>query len=247
MEKTKVIGLFDSGMGGLTVLKQARAALPNEAFVYYADLEHVPYGTKSRDEIIHHTRLSVLKLLETYELKALVLACNTATSAAADTLRDQFNFPVIGMEPALKPALKMAGTKKVLVFATDFTLREPKFHRLVAKLDAATQISCLAMPGLVQLAEKGIFHGKEVTDYLMQQTKDIDLAAFSTLVLGCTHFKYFEETITNWSGLQLMDGHEGTVNRLRSYLSSTGTRPATAYLVSGTRVPEKHFQPWLLS
>lgn len=215
------IGFFDSGVGGATVLARAQASMPEEDFLYYADTLHVPYGEKPKGEVRGYIFDAVEEMVAE-GIKALVIACNTATSIAAGSLREKYSFPIIGMEPAVKPAvMRNAGSeKRVLVFATRLTLKETKFQQLVSAVDQHHIVDHLALPGLVKLAEQGIFDGPLAEDYLRRELAAFDLSCYGTAVLGCTHFPLFRRTFTELlpAGTDLIDGAEGTIRHLKATL-----------------------------
>ncbi|RAV05647.1 glutamate racemase [Paenibacillus sp. YN15] len=219
------IGFFDSGVGGATVLAKALGSMPEEDFLYYADTLHVPYGEKPKEEVRGHIFDAVAQMVDE-GIKALVIACNTATSIAAKELRERYSFPIIGMEPAVKPAvMRTAGSeKRVLVFATSLTLKEAKFQQLVSAVDQRHIVDHLALPGLVELAERGIFSGPEAEGYLRRALAPFDLGRYGTAVLGCTHFPLFRPVFAELlpAGTDLIDGAEGTVRHLRATLEKAG-------------------------
>lgn len=163
------IAIFDSGIGGLSVLYQAKRMLPEAHFLYYADEDHVPYGEKTREQILTYTDEAVRFLLE-QGADAIVLACNTATSVAAATLRDRYPLPIIGMEPAVKLALNQDDTHRVLVAATPITIRGNKLKCLVEHYDGHHLVDLLPLPGLVRFAEKGIYSGRPGTRLFKRAT-----------------------------------------------------------------------------
>ena len=214
------IGFFDSGIGGLSVLREALMLLPYENYIYFADSDNAPYGTKTKEEVKRLT-FDAVKFLNERKIKALVIACNTATSAAVRDLRKAYGFPVIGMEPAVKPAVekKNNGGKRVLVMATPLTLKEEKFQNLITRFDAEHIVDMLPAPKLVEFAEKHIFHGPEVTDYIKEiMPENID--QYGTLVLGCTHFPLFKQALEENmpKSINIIDGNKGTVNHLMDVL-----------------------------
>jgi glutamate racemase len=219
------IGFFDSGVGGATVLAHALDTMPEEDFLYYADTLHVPYGEKPKEEVRGHIFDAVEQMVDE-GIKALVIACNTATSIAVKALREKYSFPIIGMEPAVKPAvLRIAGSeKRVLVFATNLTLKEAKFQQLVSAVDQHHIVDHLALPGLVELAEQGIFGGPRAEEYLRRELAPFDLDCYGTAVLGCTHFPLFRPAFAELlsPGTALIDGAEGTVRHLKTTLDKTG-------------------------
>ncbi|CAM5717310.1 Glutamate racemase 2 [Streptomyces afghaniensis] len=215
------IGFFDSGIGGMSVLHQAVRLLPNEDYIFYADTLHVPYGEKSKEEVRDYI-FSAADFLAEQGIKALVIACNTATSIAVDDLRHKYDFPILGIEPAVKPAIQSCEgkQKKVLVLATNLTLKEEKFHNLVRSLDQHDIVDSLALPGLVQFAENFEFREEKVIPYLEEQLASFDLRKYGTIVLGCTHFPYFENSIRAIfpSNTNIISGSIGTAKNLKKIL-----------------------------
>lgn len=216
------IGIFDSGIGGLTVLREAIRLMPNEDYLYYADTKHVPYGTKPKDEVRGYI-FDAADFFESQGVGALVVACNTATSIAINDLRERYSFPIIGMEPAVKPAVLKADDRRVLVLATPITVREKKLHDLVEKLDSEDIVDLHALPGLVEFAEKFIFDEDAVIPYLLDEFSRYDLKEYGAVVLGCTHFvffrKHFERILPQ--GVDILDGNQGTINRLMKVLGNS--------------------------
>ncbi len=216
------IGFFDSGIGGLSVLREALTLLPNENYIYYADSDNAPYGTKTKEEVKKLT-FDAVKYLNTRKIKALVIACNTATSAAVRDLREVYGFPVIGMEPAVKPAVEKNsnGGKRVLVLATALTLKEEKFQNLITRFDAGHIVDRLPASKLVEFAERFIFYGQEVTEYIKEILPE-NIDRYGTLVLGCTHFPLFRQALEECipKNIDIIDGNRGTVNHLMKILKS---------------------------
>ena len=235
------IGMFDSGIGGLTVLHTAIKMLPQEAYFYYADTDHVPYGTKSVEEIRRYSEDAVA-FLESQGCDAVVIACNTATSAAAAYLREKFTIPVIGIEPAVKPAVEHGGNKRILVIATPLTTREKKLHDLIERVDEAHQVDLLALPELVGFAEQGIFESAEVDAYLKRALADIQPDLYETLVFGCTHFNHFAKSLRKILGdtIQMIDGSEDTIRHLKHRMENAGKQSegcfSVEYFQSGRKV-----------
>lgn len=217
------IGIFDSGVGGLTVLKEAVRLLPGEDYIYYADTEHVPYGTKPKDEVRRYI-FEAADFFAAQGAEALIVACNTATSIAINDLRERYSFPIIGMEPAVKPAVEKADDRRVLVLATPITVREKKLHDLVLSLDSEDIVDLHALPGLVELAERFTFDEDVVIPYLLEEFSDYDLKDYGAVVLGCTHFVFFRKhfKLILPQDIDIIDGNLGTVNRLRTLLESRG-------------------------
>jgi len=213
------IAFFDSGIGGLTVLKQALAALPNEEYIYYADTQNVPYGVKPKGEV-RACIFDAVDFLAKQNIQALVVACNTATSVAINDLRSRYGFPIIGMEPAIKPAIVRNTGKKILVLATSLTLKESKLETLIANLDTNHKVERRELDGLVPLAENFEFDTPLVQRYLQEKLSNIHWDHYETIVLGCTHFIFYRDMIRTWVGrkIQMIDGNEGTVKHLMNTL-----------------------------
>lgn len=241
------IGFFDSGIGGMSVLHQAVRLLPNEDYIFYADTLHVPYGEKSKEEVRDYI-FSAADFLADQGIKALVIACNTATSIAVDDLRHKYDFPILGIEPAVKPAIQSCEgkQKKVLVLATNLTLQEEKFHNLVRSLDQHDIVDSLALPGLVQFAENFEFREEKVIPYLKEQLASFDITQYGTIVLGCTHFPYFENSIRAIfpDNTNIISGSMGTAKNLKRILgeknliNKEGTGDVT-FFQSGIKIEDQ--------
>lgn len=216
------IGFFDSGIGGITVLYEAMKQLPKENFVYYADTLHVPYGTKSKEEVKEFVKQSVDQMVKE-EIKALVIACNTATSIAVTELRSTYDFPIIGMEPAVKPAVEMNRRtgKRVLVFATQLTLKQSKYTELVSRIDDHSIVDSIPLPELVEFCESLNFDHNVIADYFNRKLAGMDLSLYGTVVLGCTHYPFYKNILRNLlpAHIRIVDGSVGTIHRLSQILS----------------------------
>lgn len=205
------IAVFDSGLGGLSVLRHLRRRMPGERFVYYGDSAHAPYGIRSRDEVEALTLEAVGHLMH-FGLKAVVVACNTATAAAIEALRAKYpDLIVVGIEPALKLAADRFPGGRIGVMATPVTLREEKFCHLLQRYAAACQVYNIPAPQLVPLIEEG-----KVDTPLMEQTLHTLLDPFAdrmdALVLGCTHFPFASHAMERLLGprVAVLDGGDGT-------------------------------------
>ncbi|WP_027631141.1 glutamate racemase [Ruminiclostridium cellobioparum] len=221
--KNDSIGFLDSGFGGITVLSEALRQLPDENYIYYADNEHVPYGTKTKEEV-HNFVFQAVDFMVGKGIKALVVACNTATSIAVRDLRNKYSFPIVGMEPAVKPAVENGNGKRVLVFATPLTLKEEKFHNLVQRVDHEHVVDYLAFPELVELAESMIFDRERVGPVIMEKLKEYDLNNYKTFVLGCTHFPIYKNIfkLVLPGHIDVIDGSSGTVRYLKCLMEEKG-------------------------
>ena len=237
------IAIFDSGIGGLSVLYQAQRMLPEAHFLYYADEGHVPYGEKTREQILTYTEEAVRFLIH-QGADAIVLACNTATSVAAAALRERYRLPIIGMEPAVKLALDQDDTHRVLVAATPITIKGNKLKCLVDHYDDHHLVDLLPLPGLVRFAEAGTYTGPRVHAYLSEQLAPFHLADYSAFVLGCTHFNLFKQELRTLLPPQMhfVDGNAGTVRQLiRKTADLPDTHrsaPGVTYFASGRQVTD---------
>lgn len=214
------IGFFDSGVGGLSVLREAIKMLPNEDFVYFGDSKHAPYGTKSVEEI-KELSYNASELLLKYNVKAIVVACNTATSAAIEDLRNTYKpMPIIGIEPALKPAVELNKEGKVVIMATPTTLSERKFSNLMEKYKDRADIVPLPCPGLVEYIEKGILEGEDINSFLKEKFSELKGNKVCSVVLGCTHYPFIKNELSRILGNEvvLIDGGRGTAAQLKRQL-----------------------------
>lgn len=215
------IAFYDSGMGGLSVLNHAMHILPNEEYLYFADVDNVPYGTKTKDEIISFADDAVSFMAEK-GVKAILIACNTATSVAIKHLREKYSLPILGMEPAVKPAVLNSDGKRVLVTATPVTTREKKLRNLIERIDGEDICDLLPLPRLVNFAENMEFYSDDVLRYLKEELSPFNLNNYSHLVLGCTHFNYFKEAFSRVlpAGIEFIDGMKGVVSHLKNTLEN---------------------------
>lgn len=216
-----LIGFFDSGIGGLTVLHEARKKLKHADFIYYADTLNVPYGTKTKEQVRKYV-FQAADFMIGLGIDVLVVACNTATSVAIEDLRKEYSIPIIGMEPAVKPAVENHKDKRILVTATELTLKEDKLKKLITRLDCEDIVDLLPLPGLVGFAEHAMFDEEAVSRYLVQALGARDIRSFQTVVLGCTHFIFFKKAFRKLFGpdIDIVDGNGGTVNMILKTLDS---------------------------
>ena len=215
-----MIGVFDSGIGGLTLLHELTKTLPHEDFAYYADIDNVPYSYKSPEQILNYVEDAVL-FLRQKGAKAIVLACNTATNVAVEYLREIYDFPIIAIQPAVKVAADFSEDhKKILACATPVTLNAARYKRLIEKLGIEKRITNVALPRLVEFAENGIFTGPEVEDYLMEKLRGYNNSDYHFVVLGCTHFTFYEKLIERqFPFLKTIDGNFGTAKQVKKVLT----------------------------
>ena len=222
-QKSDFIGVFDSGVGGISVLRHLRKLLPGERFLYYGDSANAPYGKRPAEEVKRLTLAAVEKMMA-YGLKALVIACNTATSVAIQILRETYpELIVVGIEPAVKPAVDQFPGGNIGVMATEVTLREEKFNALLHRFDGGTAIMKIPAPGLVELVEGGKSGSKEA-EVLLSQLLNPYIGKLDALVLGCTHYPLATGAIRKVLGprVVLLDGGEGTARETKRRLEQAG-------------------------
>ncbi|MEE0955614.1 MAG: glutamate racemase [Eubacterium sp.] len=218
------IGFMDSGLGGLSVLREALKVMPAEDYIYYGDSAHAPYGTKSQEEIRKLTFDVVEKLLA-MGIKGLAVACNTATSAAVKSLRAAYpDLPIVGIEPAIKPAWSHNGGGSILVMATPMTIAQEKYHILVDKYRADVEIISIPCEGLMEFVEAGELSGNHLTEYFESHLGPF-LGHAETIVLGCTHYPFLKPQLAAYLDkkvsdrkIALIDGGRGTARELRRRL-----------------------------
>lgn len=220
------IAFFDSGLGGLSVLHHARKAIPCADFLFYADEDHVPYGEKSRADILRYVT-EAFDFLVGEGADAIVVACNTATSVAITAMRRRCRIPIIGMEPAVKRALDLDGSRRVLVAATPVTVKGEKLRLLLSRIDRRHLVDCIALPRLVTFAEREEFRSESVTGYLREALAPFRLEDYSAFVLGCTHFNYFKDTLRALlpTNVRFVDGNAGAVRELIHELGGEAALP----------------------
>ena len=215
------IGVFDSGQGGLTVLSRLVDLMPNEDYVFYGDSANAPYGVKSKEEVYQLAKRVVDELIDKHQVKAVMIACNTATSAAADRLRREYSLPIIGIEPAVKPAAEENPGRQVVAMATPLTLEQDKFNQLVAECVEPGQVVKVPAPKLVELIEKGQTDSPAIYQYLEELLAPYAGKAVG-VVLGCTHFPFAKQAIQEILGPQakVYDGAIGAAAEVKRQLAS---------------------------
>ena len=218
--KEDYIAVFDSGVGGISVLRQLRKLMPEQTYIYYGDSANAPYGSRTTEEVRTLTLAAAEKLVTEYPVKALVIACNTATAAAIEMLRETYpNLIVIGIEPAVKLAADHFPGGRLGVMATEVTLREEKFDHLMHRFDRECTITKIPAPGLVQLIEAGKSDTPE-TDEFLQKLLGPYVGQLDALVLGCTHYPFVSRRIGKVLGPEtvLLHGGKGTARETRRRL-----------------------------
>ena len=221
--KEDYIGVFDSGLGGISVLRHLVRLLPEEKFLYFGDSANAPYGTKTKEEVKNLTFAAAKKLMDR-GIKALVVACNTATSAAIRELREAYpHLIIVGIEPALKLAADKYPGGTLGVMATPMTLREEKFAALMKRYEGSCRVYKLPAPGLVELIESGKADSAE-TEELLKKLFAGCPETLDALVLGCTHYPFASESLRRVLGEKtaLLDGGDGTARETRRRLEKAG-------------------------
>ena len=216
------IGVMDSGMGGISVLRELAGLLPHENFVFYGDSANAPYGSRSTEEIYQLTEQVVQKLLKR-GVKAVVIACNTASSAAGARLRVEYpELPIVAIEPALKPAVIACPGGRVVVLATEATLRERKVAGLLEEWKEKAEIIKLPLPGLPEFVERGELDSPQLRKFLQGFFVQLADRPVDGVVLGCTHYPFVRKVIAELLGPQVkvFDGAAGTARQLRRRLYS---------------------------
>ena len=224
MDRDAPIAVMDSGVGGISVLSELVKLMPHENFIYYGDSANAPYGTKNKSVVLDITRRNLEALMEG-GAKAAVIACNTATSAAAGQLRvENPDFPIIGIEPAIKPASILFSNPRVLVMATPLTLHEEKFQNLCRKYAEYEEIIPLPCPGLVEIIEAGKLEGDEIDEYLKVLFAPYANEKVDAVVLGCTHYPHIKTAIARFLPLRttILDGGEGTARETLRRIKEAG-------------------------
>ena len=220
--KNLPIGVFDSGLGGISVLRELMALMPEEHYLYFGDSANAPYGTRTTEEV-RLLSLNAAAMLYERGIKALVVACNTATAAAITQIREEYpNLIVVGIEPALKMATDRFPHGHVGIMATQVTLREEKLEHLVCRFPDAI-VEKIPAPGLVELVEQGKAESEE-TEALLTQILKPYLGQLDALVLGCTHYPFVKDTVQKilGDGVQVLDGGAGTARQTKRLLEERG-------------------------
>jgi glutamate racemase len=217
------IGVFDSGVGGLSILDEALQQLPHHNYIYFADSANAPYGDKPPQWIAERS-LQICRYLMEQDCSAIVVACNTATAEAIATIRSTLDIPIIGVEPGIKPAAMQSQNGIVGVLATEATLNSDKFNALLATLPEHCQFIKQAGAGLVPLIEAGLIETPEMQALLRSHLKPIQDQGADTLVLGCTHYPFLKKMIRAVVGdsMTLIDTSDAVVRQLLRQIHQQG-------------------------
>ena len=217
----KPIGIFDSGVGGLSIFNCVAEQLPNENLIYIADTLHAPYGDKSDEAIIERVNIIADKLIA-LNCKAIVVACNTATVIAIDQLRLRISLPIIGVEPAIKPAALLSKNKRIAILTTQATAKNKRFLALVNKFKQNALVHIQPCPGLVELIEGNQLHSPKFIALLRNYLSEIQDLNIDTIVLGCTHYPFFADQIQSiiTSNITLMETATPVTEQLKRQLNN---------------------------
>lgn len=213
------VGVFDSGVGGLSVLREIRALLANEDLLYVADSAHIPYGEKP-PAFVRARAIALTQFLLDHDAKAIVVACNTATAIAIAPLRARFAVPIVGMEPAVKPAATQTRARSIGVLATSSTLTSEKFAGLLARFAGDVEVHMQPCPSLVEQVERGDLTGDATREQVKKYVVPLIDRGVDTLVLGCTHYPFLHALIADVAGpgVQIIDPNPAVARELRRQL-----------------------------
>lgn len=217
------VGIFDSGVGGLSILREVRKMLPSLNVIYFADSKYAPYGDRTPEEISHRAT-SASDFLVHRGSSALIVACNTATEVAVDTVRERHTIPVVGLEPAVKPAVAQSRHAVIGVLATSHTLASAKYSRLLATHAASARVISQACPGLVECVEAGDLTSDATRAIVAGYVKPLIHQGADTLVLGCTHYPFLLDAIATAAGpgVTILESAGAVARQLRQRLAAAG-------------------------
>jgi len=226
MNKTNPIGIFDSGVGGLTVVKSIESLLPNENIVYFGDTARVPYGSKSNSTVIEYA-LQDASFLEKKNVKLIIVACNTASSIALESIRKKYKIPIIGMiEPGAKSAMEATHTNRIGVIGTETTISNKAYSKVLLNLDSKVKVIEKACPLLVPLAEEGWIDHPATKLIVKEYLSELKKENIDTLILGCTHYPILRSIIQEAIGqnVKLIDSGEAASVEVEDYLNGIGLK-----------------------
>jgi len=215
------IGIFDSGVGGLSVAKEVRARLPREDLLYIADSAYCPYGGRPLEQIRERS-IAVTTALVEAGAKLVVVACNTASGAAIEVLRETFSVPIVGLEPAVKPAAATSTKRRIAVLATPATLRTDRFNRLVDNHGSGVEVVKVPCPGFVELVETGDISGEHALDVVRDVLEPVLNADVDRVVLGCTHYPFLRSVVAEvlGDGVEILDSGAAVARQVERVLVS---------------------------
>lgn len=220
MNNLSPIGIFDSGVGGLSVVNNIVNLLPFENLVYVADSKYAPYGSRSKEEIFDRSCVIINYLIQSYNIKAIVVACNTATAACINELRVLFSIPIIGMEPAIKPANRLSKNKRIGILATSGTLKSSKFIALLSHYEGNSEFFSQPCHGLVEEIEKGLIDTSKTRAIINKNLSALKRKKIDVIILGCTHFVFIRHLIKEFfnEDIPIIDTGLAVAKRLLSQL-----------------------------
>ena len=236
------IGVFDSGLGGLSVVRQLWTELPRESIVYAADSRYCPYGERTADQICERSIVMASYLVQR-GAKLIIAACNTASAAAIDVLRERFDVPIVAMEPAVKPAVALTRTGKIAVLATPSTACSSRLRNLIARYGDGLEIRAIGVPGLADRVELGDFDGQQTRNLIAPLVRAQARDGADVIVLGCTHYPFAEEAIRDFAGprVRIIDSGNAVARRARDVLMQlgllTGIGPQSTFTMLTTGDP----------
>lgn len=250
-KKTAPIGVFDSGVGGLTVVREMSRQLPNENIVYFGDTARVPYGSKSPNTVIRFSE-QIIRFLKTKQVKAIVIACNTASALALDAVRDEFDVPILGViQPGARAAVEATQNRKVGVVGTDATVQSGMYTKIIHGLKPDTEVIEKGCPLFVPLVEEGFKEHhvtQEIIEYYLDSMRETDI---DTMILGCTHYPLLRSKIRAYMGdtVQIVNPAYETAMDLKKVLAEQdmendgSVEPHSRYefYVSDTAEKFRHF------
>lgn len=222
--KENAIGVFDSGLGGLTAVKELLRQLPYEKIVYFGDTARVPYGTKSKEAIIRFSMENVLFLIKN-KVKMVVIACNTSSSLALPLLKQSFRIPIIGViEPGVKKAIRVTKNNRIGVIATSATVNSEAYTKGIKRLNSSIRVTAKACPLFVPLAEEGWFNKDVTLSVAREYLKPIVVSGADTVILGCTHYPLLKSVIQKVLGnkVTLVDSAQEVASQVKQVLKETG-------------------------
>ncbi len=242
-KKNLPVGVFDSGIGGLSILKEIQQLLPQESLIYLADNLYAPYGLLSEQKVRDRS-CAIMDFLISKQIKTAVIACNTATAVAVDFLREKYNVPIVAIEPAIKPAVAISKTRKIGVLATRGTLQSKRFQKLIEQTRQDCQIYQQEGIGLVEKIERPDSNPLSIDEILSPLIEPLLQQGIDTLILGCTHYSLIRDNIQNLVGesVQLVEPGEAVARQLRQVLQQNGlltckgSIPDYAFYTSGKKI-----------
>ncbi len=240
---TDPVGIFDSGLGGLSVLQQVRKVLPEESILYVADSGHAPYGCKDTPFVEQRSRFITERLIE-QGVKIIVIACNTATASTIEKFRQDYGIPFVGVEPGIKPAVQLSRNGKIGVLATEATLASERYKQLTHRFASAVQLYNQACPGLADQVEYGQPDSSKTKILLTQYINPLAAENIDTLVLGCTHYSFLSKAIKKITNeeITIVDTSQAVAEQLKRVLQrellqntgASGIKPDVRYYSTGS-------------